>query len=350
MSLGPIMMGVEGGALRAEERELLLHPQVGGVILFSRNFESPAQVAELCATIHVLRDPPLLVGVDQEGGRVQRFRAGFTLLPPASRLGILFDQSPVRARRLAEITGWLMAAELRAVGVDLSFAPVLDLDKGISAVIGDRAFHRDPQVVADLGVHYVRGMRRAGMAATGKHFPGHGSVREDSHHELPRDPRRYADLIDEDLLPFERLSAEGIEAMMIAHVVYPEIDARPAGFSAFWLRTVLRQRLGFQGVIFSDDLLMDAAGVIGDIGERAAAALDAGCDMALICRGLEPTAQAAEAIKSWNNPVSQLRLARMHGRHGQDRQALQHSPAWQEAVRAAGEWDEARTLDLWGQT
>jgi beta-N-acetylhexosaminidase len=346
MSLGPVMMGLEGCALRPEERELLLAPQLGGVILFTRNYESPGQLAALARDIHALRDPPLLIAVDQEGGRVQRFRSGFTALPAVSRLGAEFDRSPARARRLAETTGWLMAAELRSAGVDFSFAPVLDLDKGVSAVIGDRAFHRDAQVVADLGVHYARGMRRAGMAATAKHFPGHGSVREDSHHELPRDPRRYPELIDDDLLPFERMSGEGIEAMMAAHLVFPEIDALPVGFSPFWLRTVLRARLGFQGVIFSDDLLMEGASLAGDVGRRAVAALEAGCDMVLVCRGLEAAARSAEAVASWNNPVSQLRLARMHGRNALDPQALRQGGAWKEAVGLIAEYGGSQTFDL----
>jgi beta-N-acetylhexosaminidase len=346
MSLGPIMMGIEGYALSPEERELLLRPRLGGVILFTRNFESAAQVASLTESIHSLRDPPLLVAVDQEGGRVQRFRTDFTLLPPVSHLGAAYDRSPARARKMAEAAGWLMASELRSVGVDFSFAPVLDLDRGVSTVIGDRAFHKDPQVVADLGLRYVRGMRRAGMAATAKHFPGHGSVREDSHHELPLDHRSYRDLIDEDLLPFERMCAEGIEAMMAAHILYPEIDARPVGFSSFWLRTVLRERLGFQGVIFSDDLLMEGAKGMGDVADRAVSALEAGCDMILICRGADAVARAAEVLESWNHPVSPLRLARMHGRHALERDALRRSAAWHEAVKLIAEYGDQPTLDL----
>jgi beta-N-acetylhexosaminidase len=346
LSLGPIMMGLSGLELRAEERELLRKPQVGGVILFTRNYESPQQIAALTAAIHALRDPPLLIAVDQEGGRVQRFRSGFTPLPAVARLGMLHDRAPAQARQCAEATGWLMAAELRSVGVDLSFAPVLDLGRGVSQVIGDRAFHRDAQVVAELAHGYTRGMRRAGMVATGKHFPGHGSVTQDSHLELPVDPRRYEDLVNEDLLAFERLIHYGIEALMTAHVVYRVIDSAPATFSRFWLQEVLRRRLGFQGVIFSDDLHMGGAVAIGDMTARARAALDAGCDMLLVCHGTEPVAQLVEALAQWNNPVSQLRLVRMHGRGGGGYEELRRSQQWREAVRLVESYDEPHTLDL----
>ncbi len=225
MALGPVMLGVEGLELSAEERELLRHPQVGGVILFTRNYHSPAQVAALVAAIHALRQPRLLVAVDHEGGRVQRFREGFTRLPAVRRLGEIYDQERMRAKQLARVSGWLMAAELRAVGVDFSFAPVLDLDHGVSGVIGDRAFHHDPEAVADLAHAYMSGMQKAGMEAVGKHFPGHGGVAADSHHELPIDPRPYEALADADLLAFERMIHYGLAALMPAHVRYPAVDA-----------------------------------------------------------------------------------------------------------------------------
>lgn len=325
------MLDLSGPALTDAEREALRHPAAGGVILFSRNYESREQVAALVAEVHAVRTPPLLVAVDHEGGRVQRFREGFTRLPAAARFGELFDRDPRQALRLAEAAGWVMAAELRAVGVDFSFAPVLDLDRGVSRVIGDRAFHRRPEVVAQLARAFARGMQHAGMAAVGKHFPGHGSVAADSHDTLPVDPRAYADIQAEDLVAFERMIHSGLAAIMPAHVVFPAVDPRPAGFSRRWLKGVLRERLGFQGAVVSDDLSMAGAGVIADPVERARAALDAGCDLVLVCR--EPAGQPAvlAALVDHRDPVAQARLARLHGR-GQ--------PCWED-LEASGEWRQA---------
>jgi len=340
------MVGLSGLTLLAEERDMLADPLVGGVILFSRNYESPEQVAQLTGEIKALRSPGLLVAVDQEGGRVQRFRKGFTLLPAVAALGRKYDEDPDQARHLAEITGWLMAVELRSVGVDFSFAPVLDLGGKNSRVIGDRAFHRDPEVVSDLARHYVRGMKQAGMAATGKHFPGHGGVIEDSHVELPVDTRRIEDLQIADLLPFQHMIHYGMEAVMVAHVIYQAVDDDPAGFSPFWLRRVLRTDLGFQGAIFSDDLEMVAAGVAGDFAQRAQRAIAAGCDMVLVCK--EPAAIDAvlTGLRGWQDPVAQLRLARMHGTHSVERATLMRDPRWQQACRAVGDYDEPHTLGL----
>jgi beta-N-acetylhexosaminidase len=346
MSLGPVMLDLQGTALTQEERRLLLHPQVGGVILFTRNYESPEQVRALVAEIHALRQPHLLVAVDQEGGRVQRFRDGFTRLPAVQRLATVYDQNPEEGRRVAEALGWLMAAELRAVGVDISFAPVLDLAHGVSGVIGDRAFHRDAEAVSDLAHQYMLGMRRAGMPATGKHFPGHGAVKADSHLELPVDRRDLATLRGEDLLAFERMIHYGLPAVMVAHVVYPAVDPLPAGFSAYWLQRVLRGDLGFEGVIFSDDLSMAAAEAAGGYVDRARAALEAGCDMVLVCNHPVGAREVVEALGGYEDPVAQIRLARMHGRRGMPWQALRGGREWAQASAAAAAFLEPEDLQL----
>ncbi len=358
MSLGPVMVGLSGLTLTAEEREMLQHPMVGAVILFSRNFENTLQVKALIDEVHALRQPKLLVAVDHEGGRVQRFRSGFTRLPAVRNFGQLYDQDPKRAKRICETAGWLMAVELRAVGVDFSFAPVIDLDYGVSTVIGDRAFHRDPQAVAELTQSYIKGMQRAGMAATAKHFPGHGAVEVDTHLGIARDERRLVDIESEDLIPFERLIHNGLAGVMAAHVIYPQVDDKPAGFSHFWLQRILRQQLQFQGVIFSDDLLMEGAAVAGDVCERAAAALTAGCDMALVCSDFNAICRTLDHLKKFDNaqctrsargagsPASHLRLARMHGRHPISRDQLHNDPQWHQALHVLGPWLEAKPLDL----
>lgn len=337
MSLGPIMLDLAGFEISAEEREMLLHPLVGGVILFTRNYESPDQLQRLVADIHAIRDPHLLVAVDHEGGRVQRFRHGFTELPPAGVFGDIYARDPKRARHLAESCGWLMAAELRAEGIDFSFAPVLDLDFGVSKVIGDRAFHRKPEVVGELASAYMLGMRRAGMVATGKHFPGHGAVVPDSHVDMPVDERPFEDIYAEDVQPFGRLIRGGLGGIMPAHVIYAAVDDKPACFSSFWLKDVLRQRLGFQGVIFSDDLTMQGAHVMGDIVDRGQAALAAGCDMVLVCNHPQESVRLLDNLGAHDDPVAHVRLARLHERHNLDRETLQQDPAWQAAVAVADE-------------
>ncbi len=348
MSLGPVMVGLRGLELVPEEREMLSHPLVGGVILFTRNYSHIEQLQQLTTEIHNLREPHLLIAVDHEGGRIQRFREGFSQLPPVNALGEIYLDlgERKRAKRLADTLGWLMAAELRAVGIDFSFAPVLDVDRGISQVIGDRAFHRDPEVIADLAQSYMMGMRRAGMAATGKHFPGHGAVEADTHEAIARDERSFAQIEAEDLVPFERMVRYGLSGIMPAHVIYPQVDSQPAGFSRFWLQEILRGRLGFQGVIFSDDLLMEGAAIAGSVDERAQIALEAGCDMALVCNDFSAMAATLEVLERFDNPVSHLRLIRMHGRGESDLIQLQNSPQWQQAVKLIERWDEARTVDL----
>lgn len=314
MGLGPVMLDVLGKHLTKEDEDRLRHPLTGGVILFSRNYESLGQLTDLTAAIHALRTPALLVAVDHEGGRVQRFREGFTRIPAMRELGLIWNTQPQRARHLAQQVGYVLAAELRACGVDFSFTPVLDVDYGQSCVIGDRAFHSDPQAIAELAHSLQLGLKQAGMHTVGKHFPGHGFVRADSHLEIPQDERSFIDIEMCDLIPFQRMIAFGMTAVMPAHVIYPRVDSRPAGFSQIWLKTILRGQLGFEGCIFSDDLSMEGAAVAGGIVERAEAALKAGCDMVLVCNKPE---SADELLRSlhWEMPATSLaRLAQMRGK------------------------------------
>jgi len=329
VTLGPVMLDIAGVVLDAADRERLTHPQVGGVILFSRNYSDPEQLAALCAEIHALRDPRLVVAVDQEGGRVQRFRDGFQSLPAMGHLGDLYDEQPRQAIRLAETFAWVMASELLARGVDLSFAPVLDIGDPVSSVIGDRAFHRDPEAICHLANAWIRGMREAGMEAVGKHFPGHGSVEGDSHHVMPFDRRDLAEIEALDLVPFRRVIATHLAGIMMAHVIYDAVDARAAGYSRYWIETVLRRQLGFEGCVFSDDLSMSGAESVGGYPERAAAALEAGCDILLVCNNPEGAEQVLESLRDYTNPASQLRMVRMHGQ----RVAASRfdTPAWQSA-------------------
>lgn len=330
MELGPVMLDVAGTALASSERERLRHPLVGGVILFSRNFESVAQLEELVAAIRAAR-PGILISVDHEGGRVQRFRTGFTRLPAAAVFGEIYDRDPAAARRHAETCGWLMARELRAVGIDFSFAPVLDLNRGVSKVIGDRAFHRQATIVAALAQAYTDGMARAGMPATGKHFPGHGAVEADSHVAAPVDTREFAE-IEQDLIPFRRLIEHGLAAVMPAHVVFTRVDAQPAGFSRVWLQDILRERLHFHGVVFSDDLSMEGAKVAGGVLDRAHAALGAGCDMILVCNDPGAAETVLAGLGRYRNPASAERLARMRGRGAGNWRSMLAENEYREAV------------------
>ncbi|HHO70445.1 MAG TPA: beta-N-acetylhexosaminidase [Halothiobacillus sp.] len=313
MALGPLMVDVAGFTLDQVEREYLQHPAVGGVILFARNYESPEQLAALVSEIHGLRSPRLLVAVDQEGGRVQRFREGLTRLPPMAAYGALFDRNRQRGLEAAREAGWLMAAELRALGIDLSFAPVLDLQRRISGVIGDRALHHEPDGVIALATAFIHGMRDAGMSAVGKHFPGHGSIAEDSHVTKPIDRRRYADIFMEDMRCFASMAERHIGGMMVAHVIYPDVDWRPASFSRRWISDILRGELGFNGAVFTDDLSMAAASVVGDYHARVMAALAAGCDMALICNHPDEAQKVLSQIQVQADPLREIRLGRMHG-------------------------------------
>ena len=333
MSLGPLMVDLAGTELSADDREVLAHPLVGSVILFARNHRDREQLLALTGSIKSLRSPALLIGVDHEGGRVQRFREGFTRLPPARALGRGYAEDRRAALALAQTAGWLMAAELRAVGVDFSFAPCVDLDYGVSEVSGDRAFHADPEAVAALATAYATGMREAGMAPTAKHFPGHGAVVADSHVALPVDRRSLADL-EPDLRPYRVLIANHLSAVMAAHVVFPQIDELPASLSHRWIAGILRGELGFHGCVFADDLTMAGAAVAGDVVARARLAVAAGCDVLPICNDRGAVLAVLERFRPERmNPASQARLVRMRGR-GEPPLELIATSRWQEAEAA----------------
>ena len=310
MKPGAVMLDLAGPELGAGEKELLRHPAAGGVILFSRNFESPRQLLGLTRSIRAER-PELLVAVDHEGGRVQRFKEGFTPIPPMRLLGERWDTDAGGARALAEAIGYVIAVELRAHGVDFSFAPVLDVDFGSSSVIGDRAFSDEPTVIAALARAFVSGLGAGGVASVGKHFPGHGYVKADSHVDVPVDTRSLDEIEATDLHPYRELIASGLSGVMPAHVIYPRVDDRPAGYSRVWLQDVLRGRLGFEGMIFSDDLSMEGARVAGGPAERALAAIDAGCDMVLLCNAPDAVPGVLEALKG--RPPDPRRVALMRG-------------------------------------
>ncbi|MDP2225883.1 MAG: beta-N-acetylhexosaminidase [Moraxellaceae bacterium] len=326
MALGALMLDVEGLTLTDDEKSLLAHPHVGGLILFARNYESVAQVTALVQDIRAVR-PDILIAVDQEGGRVQRFRSEFVRLPPMKTMGDLHATNPGAARHLAQQCGWLMASEVLAVGVDISFAPILDVDCGLSQVIGDRAFHAEPDIAIVLLREFIRGMNDAGMAATGKHFPGHGSVVADSHVAMPVDERPWSEIEAHDLKPFAALARE-LQGIMPAHVIYARVDAHPAGFSSFWLQDILRDRLGFDGVIFSDDLSMEGASVSGSYSDRVNAALDAGCDMVLVCNHRAGALEALAALEKRGQFPDQRRLAAMRGKFRQGWAALHNDDNW----------------------
>lgn len=334
MPLGPLMIDINGIELSAVDRDILKHPLVGGVILFSRNYESKEQVSVLCDEIHALREKPLLVAVDHEGGRVQRFRTEFTSIPSMQRLGEHYELNHEQGLEYASAIAWLMAAELRQVGVDFSFAPVLDINYGCSEVIGDRAFSTNKKVVAVLAEAFHRGLMAAGMAAVGKHFPGHGAVAPDSHVAIPVDKRSLDEITQEDIYPFKQLIQAGIKGVMPAHVIYNQVDDLPAGFSDIWLQKVLRQQLGFQGAIFSDDLTMQGASVIGDYEERAQQALKAGGDMALICNNRSAAEQVIDRLGEVKQGASSVqRLENMRPTRWPTHPPLHESGKWLKAMR-----------------
>jgi beta-N-acetylhexosaminidase len=340
------MLDIDGLAVTPADRSLLREPAVGGVILFSRNYQDLSQLNDLIGEIRALRSPPLLIAVDHEGGRVQRFRDDFTAIPPMRRIGQEYDSDLGEALLLAKTAGWLSGSELRAMGIDLSFAPCADLDWGVSEVIGDRAFHKDPEAVGDLAGAYSRGLRSAGMAAIAKHFPGHGAVVADSHDKLPIDRREYGDVLD-DMRPYDKLISNGaIAGVMMSHVVYSDIDPQPAGFSEYWIQTELRSRLGFDGAVFCDDLSMKATGSYGSMSERARLALGAGCDMVLICNDRPAAQSAVTSLREYSNPPSLVRLARLHGTGQVLRESLRASEEWQAAHKRFDDWQDRPPLEL----
>jgi beta-N-acetylhexosaminidase len=313
MAVGPVVVGIEGPLeLTAADRERLVHPLVGMVILFARNFESPDQLRRLTDEIHSLREPPLLISVDHEGGRVQRFRQGFTRLPAMRRLGELWDRDVLLACRVTASLGVVLASELRAYGVDFSFTPVLDVDWGRSGVIGDRAFHSDPRVVTLLASHLCHGLALAGMANCGKHFPGHGWAEADSHVAIPHDNRSKTELVSQDAAPYRWLGLQ-LTAVMPAHVIYDQVAPEPAGFSNRWIR-MLREELGFVGAAFTDDLLMEGASAQGTVPERAAAGLAAGCDLVLVCNDTSAMDQALDQLQWRRSAAFDQRFARLRPR------------------------------------
>ncbi|MDQ8038901.1 MAG: beta-N-acetylhexosaminidase [Rickettsiella sp.] len=334
--MGSIFLDLTGVELSPEEREILKHPQLGGIIFFSRNYESPKQLNELVLQIRKFSAQRLLLTVDQEGGRVQRFLDGFTPLPSLGKIGEFYEQQPNEAVTLAKIHGWIMASELLALGIDLSFAPILDLDNNLNQVIGKRSFHSNPNIIVKLAHATIQGIKKAGMSTVGKHFPGHGFVTADTHTHLATDIRTYEEIKKNDLIPFTELSPV-LDAIMAAHIVYNKVDLEPCGFSSIWLQTILREKLNFSGAIFTDDLSMKAVANKGNIFSRVELALRAGCDGLLICNNRKEAIFALEYLESKKNESpnmlhSDKRLQKLFPRRTLDASTLRQTTAWQDAV------------------
>ena len=320
---GRLMLDLKGVSLDRDERLQLQNPQVGGVILFSRNIQSRDQICDLVAEIRAC-SKSLLVAVDQEGGRVQRLREGFTAIPSMQAIGNLIARSPEEGLGLSKDLGWLMASEVIACGLDLSFAPVLDVDRDTSSIIGDRSFSDQPEVVISAAEAFIKGMHDAGMAATGKHFPGHGGIVADSHLEAPLDDRSWKTLYTRDIQPFAKLS-KILDAVMPAHITFPSVDPDSVGFSSFWLNDVLRGKLGFEGIIFSDDLTMKGADIAGGYVDKAKLALKAGCDMILVCNCPQGAVEVLSYMESANISQSS-KLASMVAKRSISWSDLEGSP------------------------
>lgn len=328
-SVGPVIFDLQGKTLTAEEREILQHPLIGGLIFFTRNYDSHEQIQSLCREIRTLRKKPFLITVDQEGGRVQRFRQGFTRLLSMGQIGKVYQNASMIGLQLAKLSGWLMAAELLAVGVDFSYAPVLDLNKEMNSVIGDRSFANEPKTVIALAHAFTQGMREAGMVAVGKHFPGHGSVTADSHLSLPVDERRYDTIAAEDMVPFAEMIKAGMEGIMVSHILFPAVDnAMPVSLSRHWIKDILRKELQFHGMVFSDCLSMNGADIGGSFPDRARFALDAGCDMVLICNHRDNVIKTLDGLPMGQYQVDSHRISHLAGQFSQVPPALKDSPQW----------------------
>ena len=335
--MGPVMLDLVGTQLTEEEKEILDHPLVGGVILFTRNYDSREQVKQLISQIRQHARNDVIVAVDHEGGRVQRFKNGFTHIPAMGDIYPHFSEDLEQANQYAQAMGWLMAAEALSVGIDISFAPVLDV-WGISEVIGNRSFHALPEIITPLASSFIKGMHEAGMKATGKHFPGHGSVKEDSHIAIPVDQREKDKIFNYDMKVFSALIEQQlIDAIMPAHVIYPSVDSKPAGFSKRWIQDILRQSLHFDGIVFSDDLAMEGATSIGNFQQRASAALEAGCDMILVCNNRAGAMEVLDNMDIAGYQWQQDKLLNLRARVGYCFEELNQMPRWQRAVKLANQ-------------